>query len=298
MSDSISFKAVKMVIPPTYGDIGKSAKDLLTKGFNHGQVRIDWKNKLKPDAELNVNGIHTNDTGKLTGSTEMKWSKNGCGAVLKWTTDNRLTAESTAEDKLANGLKVKFEGSFEPHSADKSAKAEVEYKRESLRFVTDAKFVGLRPVVHDALTLAFRQFRLGGEFSYDTAKLALKGTGLAGSYEAHGVVLAAAISDLKNVNASIYHRVSPRLETAASLDWAVGQPQTRISFGNKLQLASGATIKSVVNSAGVIGLAYTQNLTDGVKATLSSEFDAKQFGVAGKHRFGLTLEFEANAMRF
>lgn len=287
-----------MVIPPTYGDIGKSAKDLLTKGFNHGQVRLDWKNKLKHDAELNVNGVHTNDSGKLSGSTEMKCARNGYSTLLKWTTENRLTGEASCEDKLMSGLKLKAEGSFEPHSADKSAKLELEYKRDGLRFVDDAKFVGLRPVVHSAVTLAFRQFRFGAEMSYDTAKMALKGTGVAGSYEAHGVVLGAAITEMKNVNASIYHRVSPRLETAASIDWAVGQPQTRISFGNKLLLASGASLKGVINSVGVVGLAYSQSLTDGVKATLSSEFDAKQFGAGGKHRFGLTLEFDAAAMRF
>ena len=45
-----------------------------------------------------------------------------------------------------------------------------------------------------------------------------------------------------------------------------------------------------INNAGHLGVSYAQNLRPGVKMTLSSLIDAKNFN-AGGHKLGLGLEF-------
>lgn len=63
-----------------------------------------------------MTGVHASDSGKLSGTVETKSSQDGYNFTGKWTTDSRLTAEASCEEKLVSGLKLKAEGSFEPNS--------------------------------------------------------------------------------------------------------------------------------------------------------------------------------------
>ena len=51
--------------PPTYTDLGKSARDVFGKGFHFGLIKLDIKSKTNSDVELNSGGLSNLDSGKV-----------------------------------------------------------------------------------------------------------------------------------------------------------------------------------------------------------------------------------------
>ncbi|GMS96772.1 hypothetical protein PENTCL1PPCAC_18947 [Pristionchus entomophagus] len=61
--------------PPTFADLGKSAKDLFSKGYNVGFLKIDSTSKAgeKNDVEFKVASTHNIASGKLGGNFDVKY---------------------------------------------------------------------------------------------------------------------------------------------------------------------------------------------------------------------------------
>ncbi|GMT24596.1 hypothetical protein PFISCL1PPCAC_15893 [Pristionchus fissidentatus] len=61
--------------PPTFADLGKSAKDLFNKGYNFGFLKIDSTSKAgeKNDVEFKVATAHNLASGKLGGNFDVKY---------------------------------------------------------------------------------------------------------------------------------------------------------------------------------------------------------------------------------
>ena len=51
--------------PPSYADLGKSARDVFGKGFHFGLVKLDVKSKTGSGIELNSGGQNNVDYGKV-----------------------------------------------------------------------------------------------------------------------------------------------------------------------------------------------------------------------------------------
>ena len=60
-----------MAVPPSYADLGKSAKDIFNKGYGFGVVKLDLKTKSQNGVmEFNTWGSSNTDTGKAAVSIE------------------------------------------------------------------------------------------------------------------------------------------------------------------------------------------------------------------------------------
>ena len=80
--------------PPSYADLGKSARDVFGKGFHFGLVKLEVKSKTESGAEVKSGGVSNVDTGKVSGSVDYKTKRcpgTGLQLTSKWTTDNLLT---------------------------------------------------------------------------------------------------------------------------------------------------------------------------------------------------------------
>ncbi|XP_013867245.1 voltage-dependent anion-selective channel protein 3, partial [Austrofundulus limnaeus] len=121
-----------MAVPPTYSDLGKSAKDIFNKGFGYGVLKLDIKTKSQNGVEFATSGSSNTDTGRSGGHLETKYKMSDLGLTFnqKWNTDNTLTTEITMEDQLAKGLKLGLDTSFVPNTGKKSAKLKTGYKRD------------------------------------------------------------------------------------------------------------------------------------------------------------------------
>ena len=61
---SLNLFRTKMA-PPSYADLGKSARDVFGKGFHFGLVKLDVKSKTSSGIELNSGGQSNVDAGKV-----------------------------------------------------------------------------------------------------------------------------------------------------------------------------------------------------------------------------------------
>uniref|UniRef100_A0A8C1M1Y1 Non-selective voltage-gated ion channel VDAC3 n=1 Tax=Cyprinus carpio TaxID=7962 RepID=A0A8C1M1Y1_CYPCA len=281
-----------MAVPPAYSDLGKAAKDVFSKGYGFGIVKLDLKTKSQNGVEFNTSGSTNTDTGKAGGSLETKYKMKDLGLSLnqKWNTDNKLTTEVSVEDQLIQGLKLALDTSFVPNTAKKSGKLKTGYKRDFVNVSCDIDFEG--PVVHSAAVLGYEGWLLGFQMAFDTAKSKLVQNNFALGYKAGDFQLHTNVNDGADFGGSVYQKVSDQLETAVTLAWTSGSNNTRFGVAAKYQLDKDASVSAKVNNASLIGVGYTQCLRPGVKLTLSALIDGKNFSTGG-HKVGLGFELEA-----
>nr|XP_046189369.1 voltage-dependent anion-selective channel protein 2-like [Oncorhynchus gorbuscha] len=285
---------VTMAVPPAYSDLGKSAKDIFSKGYGFGIVKLDLKTKAQSGVEFATSGSSNTDTGKAAGNLETKYKVKELGLSFnqKWNTDNTLTTEVSIEDQLAKGLKLALDTSFVPNTGKKSAKLKTGYKRDFINLGCDLDFDMAGPTVHAAAVLGYEGWLAGYQMAFDTAKSKLSQNNFALGYKAGDFQLHTNVNDGTEFGGSIYQKVNCHLETAINLAWTAGSNNTRFGIGAKYQLDKDASLSAKVNNASLIGVGYTQVLRPGVKLTLSALIDGKNFN-AGGHKVGMGFELEA-----
>ncbi|KAH0624335.1 hypothetical protein JD844_031716 [Phrynosoma platyrhinos] len=303
-----------MAIPPAYGDLGKSARDIFNKGFGSnlssvcqgfGLVKLDVKTKSASGVEFATSGSSNTDTGKVNGSleTKYKWAEYGVTFTEKWNTDNTLGTEMAIEDQIAKGLKLTFDTTFSPNTGKKSGKIKSAYKRECLNLGCDVDFDFAGPAIHGAAVLGYEGWLAGYQMTFDSAKSKLTRNNFAVGYKTGDFQLHTNVSfmistkmffsnDGSEFGGSIYQKVSDNLETAINLNWIAGTNSTRFGIAAKYQLDPTASISAKVNNSSLVGVGYTQTLRPGVKLIMSALIDGKNIN-AGGHKLGLGLELEA-----
>ncbi|KAM8973623.1 non-selective voltage-gated ion channel VDAC1 [Pelodytes ibericus] len=283
-----------MAIPPSYIDLGKSARDVFTKGYGFGFIKLDLKTKSENGLEFTSSGSANAETSKVSGSleTKYKWSEYGLTFTEKWNTDNTLGTEITVEDQLAQGLKLTFDSSFSPNTGKKNAKIKSAYKREHLNLGCDMDFDIAGPSVRGAVVFGYEGWLAGYQMTFESAKSKVSQSNFAVGYKTDEFQLHTNVNDGTEFGGSVYQKVNDKLETAINLAWTAGNSNTRFGIAAKYQIDSDAAFSAKVNNSSLIGLGYTQTLKPGIKLTLSTLLDGKNIN-AGGHKLGLGLEFEA-----
>lgn len=69
--------------PPTYGDLGKNARDVFGKGYHFGLCKLDVKTKTTSGVEFSIGGVSNQDTGKVFGSLDTKYKLKDYGELLE-----------------------------------------------------------------------------------------------------------------------------------------------------------------------------------------------------------------------
>jgi voltage-dependent anion channel protein 2 len=277
--------------PPSYSDIGKSARDVFGKGYHFGLVKLEVKSKSASGLEFTAGGNTTTDGGKVSGSLETKMACKDHGLKLteKWNTDNSVNATVDYE-KLMPGLKLTLDGSFQPNTGDKAGKLKTEYKHDRILFNADMGLAS-SPVVNMSAAVGHGPYALGYQTAFDTGKSALTKHNLALNYAAGDMTLHTTSSDFKVFGGGIYLKNSAQLETGITASSTIGGG-SNFAIGCKYALDKDAAVRAKVDTNSQIGLSYQQKLRDGITMTLSSNIDGTKLNQPG-HKLGLCLEMEA-----
>lgn len=283
-----------MAVPPVYADLGKSARDVFGKGFGFGFVKLDAKTTTGSGVAFNVAGSSNNDTGKVDGSLETKysWKDYGLSFKEKWNTDNTLATEVTIEDQIAQGLKLTFDTSFSPNTGKKSGKVKTGYKRDYVNLTTDVDFDFAGPTIHGSGVFGYEGWLAGAQVSFDTSKSKLTRSNFAMGYKTGDFQLHTSVNEGSDFCGSVFQKVNDKLETAINVGWTSGTNTTRFALGAKYTLDADSSLRAKVSNTSQIGLGYTHQLRDGVKLTLSALIDGKSLNQGG-HKLGLGVELEA-----
>lgn len=280
--------------PPAYSDLGKSAKDVFSKGYNWGFFKLDGKSKTSKGVEFKTTLNSNRDTGKVAGNleTKYKWSEYGLTFTEKWNTENVLNTEIKIEDQLADGLELAFNTSFAPQTGKKSGSVKTGYKHDYLALNCDVDFDFAGPTVHGSAVLGYEGWLAGYQMSFDSSKSKLTRSNFGFGYLGGDFSFTTHVNDGQEFTGSVHQKVNSQLDAAVSLAWQSGSGSTTFALGAKYKLDDDASINMKVNNSSHVGLGYTQKLRDGVKLTVSSLIDGKNIN-AGGHKVGLGLDFEA-----
>jgi len=283
-----------MVVPPAYGDMGKSARDLFSKGFNYGNLKCEMKTMTSSGVNFTTGGSSKLDSGRLAASLEAKFDVKEHGLTLseKWTTDNLLTSEITLKDKLSAGLKLTLESAMSPQTGQKAGKVKASYARDYLNVNGDMDLDFGGPTVNAAAVLGYGKWVAGTQLAFDTAGSKLTKTNFAIGHLGGDFEVNLFLNDGANFSGSLFQKVSPALSTGVQLAWSQGNSATSFALASKYAVDKDSSIATKINNDAQIGLSYAQNLRPGIKVTLSTLLEGKNFN-AGGHKVGVGLDFES-----
>uniref|UniRef100_A0A2K5PXX7 Non-selective voltage-gated ion channel VDAC1 n=1 Tax=Cebus imitator TaxID=2715852 RepID=A0A2K5PXX7_CEBIM len=257
----------KIPVPPTYANLGKSAKDVFTI-YGFGLIKLDLKTKSENGLEFTSLGAAHTEITKVRGSLETNLT-----CREKWNTDNTLGTEIAVEDQLAHGLKLAFDSPVSPNTGGKSAKIKTGHKQEHINLSCDMDFNIAGPSIQSALVY---------QMNFETAKFQVTQSNFAVGYK----------TDEFKFGGSVYQKVNKKLETTVNLTWTAVNSNTCFGIAAKYPIDPEACFSAKVNNSSLIGLGYTQTLKPGIKMTLSALLDGKNINACG-HKLGLGLEFQA-----
>eukprot|EP00493_Phyllostaurus_siculus_P022347 UN22679 len=159
--------------PQKFADLGKEARDLLSKNFHFGTVKIEAKTKAANGLAFTAEGSHNTGNGDVGGSLEGKMTLKPHGVTItkKWNTANVVSGTIGVENKLIDGLKVDLDGSLAPVTGKQTLKAKTDFTGiNNVRATLDvASSDFAAPTVHVSGVAAYQGWHAGYQMSYDTA---------------------------------------------------------------------------------------------------------------------------------
>jgi len=284
----------KKMAPQKYADLGKEARDLESKNFHFGVVKVEAKTKAKNGTDLTVDGTHNTDTGDVVAAleTKFKYAPYGISFTEKWNTNNVITSTIGVEKEVAEGLvsKVDLDTTYAPDTGKKSVKVKTAHQYGDLLHATvDIDFANF--ALHTSGVLAYNGIHAGYQASIDTANKNLLGHNVGLLYKNNDIVFQGGIINGSKYVGSVHHQVSKNLCAAALVHWSSGS-STSLTACGKYALDDDTHVKAKLDNQLNVGLAYVQNVKPGLQLTLSSLINAKSFEQGG-HKLGLSLNFDA-----
>lgn len=283
-----------IMAPPPYSDLGKNANDVFGKGYHFGLLKLDCKTKTHSGVEFNTGGTSDQESGKVFGSLQTKYSVKDYGLTFseKWNTDNTLATEVSVADQLVKGLKLTGSLVFSPNTGSKSGGVKAAFQNERVAVNLDTDIGSEGPVVGASAVIGYQGWLAGCQAAFDSDKGKITKNNFALGFSTGDFILHTNVDDGQEFGGSIYQKVSNRMETGIQLAWSAGSNNTRFGIGAKYDLDPDASIRAKVNNQSQIGLGYQQRLREGITLTLSALIDGKNFN-SGGHKIGLALELQA-----
>jgi len=279
--------------PPSFADLGKEARDLFTKGFHSGLVKLDLKTVADNKVEFKINGSHATTSGKTDAKVEGKFKCKEYGATLTetWDTKNLIGCKVEVEDKLLEGMKVALDSSFHTDSGAKNGSLKTTYKHKSFTGDLESPLQLKAPVLKSTAVFGYDSWLLGGLIHFDCAKSAVAKNELALAYYGGSIKSVVSIKDLSEFGAAVYNKVSDSTEVGVTVGWTAGTTFTKFGVATKHKLDKASHVNVAADNSNNLKIGYTNEVSPGVKLTLSGIFDTKSIS-GGDHKLGMGVDMD------
>ncbi|KAH7617731.1 hypothetical protein Ndes2526B_g07596 [Nannochloris sp. 'desiccata'] len=281
-----------MATAPAFGDLGRTAKDVLYGGreglFQFNNV-ASITTRTADGMDFAVKGVHRD--GKLDTELKGTYDTSSYKIIATLAQATGKLGLSAAAKEVAPGVTVGVSGTLPDVD---SAKLAVDYVAPHVTLKTSTSLTAA-PKVDAAVTTAFnrsgRNVVAGAEVSYDAAKGTVSKWAIGSGYTAADYQLAAMLNDKKDVSLLIAHSVQSDLIVGAEAVRNLESAETALAAAVQRRLASGALQKVKVQHTGIVSVLHEQILEGKSKITLSGQFDAKDLSKAPKYGMGLDLKY-------
>lgn len=289
--------------PVVFGDLGKAANDLLTKDFpsDKGERVAEFKGTTGEGVKL-TSKVTTKPDGASVGTFigEQTFADfAGVATKLELTTGRVCKTSFEVKDKLAKGLKTKYESeaahgkgvkhtfNFTYNHAAAAATSALTVNKGALE-VQAGVVVGLgnnfslgaEAQYHPSEAQALRT--VATRFVYTTDDFDLNFTGKIDNTDD---------SDKQLVGLTYHHKISGSWQVAADLgyDLASSDAKPVLKVGSAWQQSSETLYKARVDTSGQLALGLKQKYSDNVSFSLGYAFDVANLDSKSSSKFGFSL---------
>ncbi|KAK9382750.1 eukaryotic porin/Tom40 [Kockiozyma suomiensis] len=281
----------------SYSSIPKQTNDLINGGFYHSSpVALSVKSTISTGVVLSANGKSA-PSGAISGGFEAQFPDKVSGVTLTqgWTTDNKLNTKF-ALPSFAPGLKTDLATTFVPSSGTRGANVTFNYSHGPF---TSKVFADLLkgPTFKSDFAFTKSSASIGGEVEYDVPAGAVKGYAAGVGYSGPSYsVFATATSKLSVFSAGYYTKPSDLVQVATKATWNSKEPAQAVDFelASQYKISATSFSKAKISNKGIVTLAYTNTLQDGVKLGFGVSVDTQKLNEP-VHKAGLSFSFESKA---
>jgi voltage-dependent anion channel protein 2 len=295
---------------PLYSNLGKGAKDLLSKGFpstHKVEVTTSAENGFQFVSSAEKKQANKADVVVGTFQPKYKIISRGIELIGTFDTANQIKGELSMENLLVPGVKGTFKAQT---GASSDIEAALEYKHEAGTFTStivhnpiaaSTLLSATATVSRQAITAGLEsKYAIGsnlpgtlttvtGALNYKAATHDL--TAFVKS-DAPSVTDGGAAPRLYSLGAHLHYTPSKESSFASSLDYDLQKNTIKVTIGGSQKLDARTETKAKYSSDGRLGLGVAQQLTPAVKATLGTELNT--FDLAGTTpKFGVHFEVRA-----
>jgi hypothetical protein len=266
---------------PEFKDIGKASKDLFKKPFNSGKLDIDIK--------TGVFSLSNSVTDKFTSKLERKDTDAFQGFVPGFTVPYKTILDG-------NSVKMEMSKSF---PLDKNA-VNVDYNTNyniangstghtiKMKYVGDCGLIaGTETCGNDPAKTSFHATYPFKACTFGVAGSITNPAALNYAITKDGISLE---TDLQKFALNIYNKVDNTTAIACQANWTAGSAGSSFGFAAKRRLTTGADVHIKTNMTGNVDVAHVSNISEGVKLTMSTNFNSQKFTESAP-TFGMGLEF-------
>lgn len=273
-------------VPPTFGDFGKSVKDLLKKKFDYN-YEVATKHKASKGVTVEASGKGAG--GSVTGATKVNYKSKDFGSVevkLNTTGKEKDQSAKVTLNQLGDGLEVVLSGDARP-----AGKAEVTYAQD---FFTgnltvdsngsNASFVGSGVIGHDGLSVGAEvqasssgsvdDYNVGCQYAQPDFTMSLK-----------------TANSSEHITASYFQKVSGSTQVGTQFFHNPEKDVRELTFGLQHTLDADTTVKTKVNSNGVLAAAIEHRLNQGPLLGVAGSFNLLSKDPLAAQQFGISLKF-------
>uniref|UniRef100_A0A7E4V919 Voltage-dependent anion-selective channel protein 3 n=1 Tax=Panagrellus redivivus TaxID=6233 RepID=A0A7E4V919_PANRE len=280
--------------PPSYADLGKNARDLFGKGYNHGFLKFDSTTRSgeKGEVQFKSGAAHNLTSQKLAGSLEAQYKlpEHGLTLTEKWNTDNVLTTVIETKNQFAKGLTATIEGTYIPQNTKRTALLKTEWANDLLKINANLTLID-GPILTLSGVAARADWLFGVTGKVNLAANELSNTGLTVGRVVNDYAITASLIDSKHFGASLFHKVHRNLELGSQVNWTLGDAGTQFGIATKYLASNDLILRAKLDNKSNVSVAATHDLANGVKLTFSSQFSLLGGVETSNNKFGLGLEY-------
>jgi len=275
--------------PPKFDDLGKAGADLFKKGFEHGSVKVELKNKAD-NVDFTVKGAHNIASQAINASIEsnMKCSQSGVNLKKVFHTNGKVELEASKSDLIKGAGKTTLTGSLTGLNSNfVPGKFKQNYAQGKVN-VNFASTLSAAPCLNLDAVLAMNNVNAGFAVGFDAGKMELKSKALAVSFAQNNLTATAKTSVNNDLNLILHNKLTSSHSMAAMVDYSAKGVSLAIA-GKKADCPHGSTQYKLDNN-GVLSSAFVTKLDSGCELNFSANMNLTNLQ-GGGHKLGAMFKF-------